>query len=98
MAINSYSIFIKHCNHNSGMTLSSIVISVIQVNEGLIKFLFTCTIIMMKLCLKNFYVICVLSYHLTITVQMVVDCLVRRNLVSRNEKFILKLTNSLFIL
>jgi hypothetical protein len=80
------------------MTFPSIAIRVIQVNEGLLKLFFTCVKIMTKLCLVNFNVICVLSYHLTIIVQMVVDCLVRRNLVFGNEKFILKLMNNLFIL
>jgi hypothetical protein len=55
-----------------------------QVNEGLIKLFLTCENIMTKLCLDYFNVICMLTDHLAIIAQTVVDCLVRRNLVFGN--------------
>jgi hypothetical protein len=69
-----------------------------QVNEGLVMLFLTHENIMMKLCLDYFDVICVLTDLLVIISQMVVVCLVGRNLVFGNAKFIMKLSNNLFIL
>jgi hypothetical protein len=80
------------------MTLPSIVISVIQGNEGLLKLIFNRINLTTKLYLDNFNIICMLAYRLMKIVQTVVDCLIRRNLVFGNETFILKLMNNLFIL
>jgi hypothetical protein len=90
--------FKKHYKCNTSNTLPSSIISIIQVNEGLIQLFFTHINIPMKLSLNNINAIIVLSYHLTIVAQMVVDCLVRRNQFFRSSKFILKLMNNLFML
>jgi hypothetical protein len=48
------------------MTLPTIVISVMQVNEGIIMLFLTHENVMTKLCLDYFDVICVLTNHLAI--------------------------------
>jgi hypothetical protein len=68
------------------MTLPSIIISVMQVKEGLIKLFFTHEIVMTKLCLDNFNVIGVLTNCLVI---------IGQNLVFGNAKFITKLSMTL---
>jgi hypothetical protein len=78
--------------------LPSIIISVMQVNEGLVKLFLTHENVTMTLCLDYFDVICMLTDCLAIIAQTVVDCLVGRNLVFGNAKFITKLSNNLFIL
>jgi hypothetical protein len=78
------------------ITLPSSIVSVMQVDEGLIMLFITREHIAMKLCLNNFHVIGVLTNRLVITCQTVVYGLVRGNLVFRNAKFILKLTNNLW--
>jgi hypothetical protein len=80
------------------MALPSIVISVMQVNEGLKMLFLTHEYVRTKLCLNYFDVICILTNGLAIIVQAAVDCLVGRNLVLRNAKLITKLSNNLFIL
>jgi hypothetical protein len=79
-------------------TLPSSIISIMQVNKGLIQLFFTKINILMQLSLDNVYVISVLSYHLMRVAQMMVDCLLRRNQFFGNGKFIPKLMNNLFML
>ncbi len=66
------------------MTLPSIVISIMQVNDGLVMLFLTHENVMTKACLDYFNVIFVLTDCLVIIAQMVVDCLVGRNLVFGN--------------
>ena len=77
------------------ITLPSSIVSVMQVDEGLIMLFITREHIATKLCLNNFHVVAVLTNRLAIIGQTVVNGLVRWNLIFRNEEFIPKLTNNL---
>ena len=77
------------------ITLPSSIVSVMQVDEGLIMLFITREHIATKLCLNNFHVVGVLTNRLAIIGQTVVNGLVRWNLIFRNEEFIPKLTNNL---
>ncbi len=77
------------------ITLPSSIVSFMQVDEGLVMFFITREHIATKLCLNNFHVVDVLTNRLAIIGQMVVNGLVRWNLIFRNAEFIPKLTNNL---
>jgi hypothetical protein len=75
--------------------IPSSIVSVMQVDEGLVMFFITCEHISTKLCLNNFHVVGVLTNCLAIIGQTVVNGLVRWNLIFRNAEFIPKLMNNL---
>ncbi len=77
------------------ITLPSSVISVMQVDEGLVMVFITREHIATKLCLNNFHVVGVLTNRLAIIGQTVVNGLVRWNLIFRNAEFIPMLKNNL---